>query len=261
MYYFNSKKVYDSCSETLFIGKKIVYLPSCHSTNDIASALEEKETLAEGIVVITDNQTLGRGQRGNQWLTEPGKNLTFSILLKPIFVSISEQFILSQIVALGVVKALRYYLPDAIVKWPNDIYSGNKKLSGVLIENSVQGGRIVNSVLGIGININQLNFTHERISSLGLLTGESYDLQELLGQFLKSIEHYYVRARQGNYDQLRAEYLSVLLGYKENRLFLDKSGFFNGTVTDVKNNGQIEITCPDGNVNLYALKELQWVLD
>lgn len=261
MYYFNSKKVYDSCSETLFIGKKIVYLPSCHSTNDIAAALEEKEAVAEGVVVITDNQTLGRGQRGNQWFSEPGKNLTFSILLKPTFVSIADQFLISQIIALGVSSVLRRYLPSSVVKWPNDIYSGNKKLSGVLIENALQGGKIVKSIVGIGVNINQLSFSHERISSLGALTGKSYVLQDLLYELLVGIEQFYLQARQGGYDKLRREYLLGLLGYNENRLFLDQSGFFNGMVTDVKNSGQIEITCPDGNVKLYGLKELQWVLD
>jgi BirA family biotin operon repressor/biotin-[acetyl-CoA-carboxylase] ligase len=261
MYYFNSKKVYDSCPETLFIGKKILYLPSCHSTNDIAAALEEREAVAEGVVVITDNQTLGRGQRGNQWLSEPGKNLTFSILLKPTFVSIQDQFIISQVVALGISSVLRRYLLSVVIKWPNDIYSGNKKLSGVLIENALQGGRIVKSVIGIGVNINQLSFSHERISSLGLLTDKNYLLQDLLYEFLASIEQFYIQCRKGGYDKLRLEYLKGLLGYNENRLFLDHSGFFRGMVTDVKSNGQIEITCPDGNVNLYGMKELQWVLD
>ena len=147
--------LYKIYPKTLFCGQIRQYLPSCQSTNDEASALLVKDNAPEGLVVVTDNQMAGRGQRGNVWLAQPGQNLTFSLILKPSFLTATEQFWLNIAVSLGVYDALQPLIGVKLrVKWPNDMYAGSKKLGGMLIENTLHGYHIAASVVGIGLNIN-----------------------------------------------------------------------------------------------------------
>ncbi len=156
------EKLYKIPANTNFIGKKFIYLPSCHSTNDIAAELLPH--LDEGTVVIAAHQTNGRGQRGNSWEAEAGANLTFSIVLKPNFLPASQQFYFNMAVALGIIRGLRYFFEgnrsnssdksDQLkLKWSNDIYFQDFKLGGVLIENTIESTNLKNSVVGIGINM------------------------------------------------------------------------------------------------------------
>src|SRR5690554_4031443 len=157
-------------ANTMFLGKDILYLPVCHSTNDVAKdKLKEKEA-AEGSIIITDQQTNGRGQRGNQWHSEPGMNLTFSLILSPKFLDPSELFGLNMAVALGIREALAQYISGVMVKWPNDIVHKEKgKLGGILIENSLKGQKIESSIVGVGLNINQVEFPLSQATSLAQL--------------------------------------------------------------------------------------------
>ncbi len=199
--------MYDPSPKTLFIGKKIIYLPSCHSTNDIAAELVHRADISEGAVVITDDQTAGRGQRGTEWVTARGLNFTFSLVLRPSFITAGEQFLLSQTIALGVRNYLSEFTNNVRVKWPNDLYVNNLKTGGILIENSLQGRRIAHSIIGIGLNINQPEFQSARATSLRLETGQVFDLSQQLPLLLQSLEHVYLRLRGGQFDALRREYL------------------------------------------------------
>jgi BirA family transcriptional regulator, biotin operon repressor / biotin---[acetyl-CoA-carboxylase] ligase len=256
-----SKKVYDSPTKTLFLGKKILYLPSCHSTNDIAAELVRGQSFAEGIVVITDEQTAGRGQRGSHWLTTRGANFTFSLVLKPTFLSISEQFLLSQAVAMGVRAYLAFHTPIARVKWPNDLYLGGDKIGGILIENALQGTRIAHSVVGIGLNINQTDFEVPRATSLSLVTGRPLQLTDELPLLLQQLEQYYLRLRAGHYADLRAEYLTYLVGYGRERTFQSPAeGTFRAKVVGVSEEGRLQLQhTTDLTTREYDVKELQWV--
>ncbi|MET7254173.1 biotin--[acetyl-CoA-carboxylase] ligase [Dyadobacter fermentans] len=255
--------MYNSIQDTLIIGKKVIYLPTCHSTNDIAAEIVHAGLFEEGTVVITDNQVKGRGQRGTVWNANAGENLTFSIILKPAFLRIQDQFLISQITALGIRAYLGSYVPDTRVKWPNDIYMNNQKAVGVLIENSLQGARYAHSIVGIGVNINQSQFENSYATSLGRETGSSFVLTEEFHKLLKCLDAYYVRLRSGNqHDAIRAEYLRHLYGYQQNVKFLYKGNITSGWVTNVTELGKLRVKLVTEPEELeFGLKEIEWVRD
>ena len=146
--------------QTLFIGNNIVRLNDVDSTNSFALSLLRNTEMEEGAVITAHAQTLGRGQRGNTWFSEPGKIITCSILLKPNFLNINLQFDLTRAIALGLSDLLNDLLPSSAIniKWPNDIIADGKKIAGILIENVINGTRVSTSVVGIGLNVNQQHF-------------------------------------------------------------------------------------------------------
>ena len=148
--------MYKIYPKTLFVGQNIIYLPTCQSTNNEALQFLADGTAYEGDMVVTDGQTQGRGQRGNQWIAQSGQNLTFSLVLQPTFLLASEQFWLNMAVSLAVYDSLSPFIPAGLrIKWPNDIYVNDRKMGGILIENALQGYNLAHSVVGIGLNINQ----------------------------------------------------------------------------------------------------------
>lgn len=157
----------------------IEYLEACTSTNELLSRSESEEN---GLVICARTQTAGRGQRGNSWEAEPGKNLTFSMLLRPRNIAAARQFELSMLVSLGIVAALGEAGVEARIKWPNDIYAGDRKLCGILIENSISGGRIERSIAGVGLNVNQTRFLSDAPNPVSIknITGRDTQLEPLL---------------------------------------------------------------------------------
>lgn len=225
--------------KSLFVGQKQVYLPHCHSTNDVASGLSQNGNFTDGTLVITDYQTRGRGQRGTAWEGEPGKNLMMSLLLETSFLDISRQFDLSICAALGVGAALKSAgLENARVKWPNDLYAANRKVGGILIENTLRESRLRSSVVGIGINIHQDTFGNPRASSLSR-EGCRVDRDTLAGLVCTHFEHFYLRLRNG--EHLREEYLAVLLGLNEVREYIFQDQKFKGIIRDVSENGELMV--------------------
>ena len=253
--------MYNSIYNTLIIGKKVIYLPTCHSTNDIAAELVQKELAEEGTIVITDNQVNGRGQRGSEWHTEPSKNLTFSIILKPNFVPVNEQFLLSQVVALAIYKYLSAYTNEVKIKWPNDIYVSSKKICGTLIENSIQGMSISNSIVGIGININQVHFRNSRTTSLALVSGREFSLNAELSKFAQFFDSAYLRLRSmQNKDQIQSEYLSNVYGFNETVTFRHQNEIVKGMVTGVSSAGKLRVKLADQKgIYEFGLKEIEWI--
>jgi BirA family biotin operon repressor/biotin-[acetyl-CoA-carboxylase] ligase len=136
--------MYKIPANTLFMGKRVIYMPECHSTNSEANRMVETQDIDHGTIIITDSQPAGRGQRGNRWLAEPGRNLTFSIIIKPKAFRIANQALLTMVVSLGIHDWLSSLLPEEAVriKWPNDVLAGDKKVCGILIENHVTGNFI-----------------------------------------------------------------------------------------------------------------------
>lgn len=253
--------MYNSTPDTLIIGKKVIYLPTCHSTNDIAAEIVHAGLFEEGTVVITDNQVKGRGQRGTVWNAVAGQNLTFSVILNPAFLPIQEQFLISQITALAIRGYLGSYVPDTRVKWPNDIYMNSRKAVGVLIENSLQGSRFATSIVGIGVNINQSHFENGFATSLLRETGRTFTLTEEFHKLLKFLDAYYVRLRSGGqHDAIRREYLSHLYGYQQDVKFVYQGNITNGSVTNVTQLGKIRIKLATEPEELeFGLKEIEWV--
>lgn len=254
---------YNFQPSTLFLGKKSRFVPTCHSTNDeLAKMIQESGAeIPEGTLVATAHQTAGRGQRGNRWESAPGENLTFSLLLKPGFLRASEQFRLSIAVALGVYETLREHLDDSLkVKWPNDVFHGNRKLGGLLIENTLQGYALAHSVVGIGLNVNQLQFGVPTATSLRAVTGQPYryDLDALLARLLECLEAEYLRLRQGGHEAQKARYLAALYRYQEWHPFRDAEGqLFNGQLLGVDEAGRLAVETETG-VRYFGVKEVQF---
>ncbi|MBD2752730.1 biotin--[acetyl-CoA-carboxylase] ligase [Spirosoma validum] len=250
--------MYKIYPKTLFLGQKIQYLPTCQSTNDEAAALIAQTDPPEGTVIITDYQTAGRGQRGNQWEAKPGQNLTISLILKPTFLSASEQFWLNIAISLGIYDLLQPLAGDALrIKWPNDIYVGSQKLGGILIENTLHGYNIEWSVVGIGLNINQTEFSYPTATSLQKQAPlpNSYDIAGLLSRLCETLEQRYLQLRSGQRDALKISYLQILYRYQEEHVFEREGTYFRGIIIGVDETGRLAIA--EGNkVRYFGFKEV-----
>lgn len=248
--------MYKIPANTLFLGKQVVFVPECHSTNTLALQLSHKPSTTEGTVVITNHQTAGRGQRGNTWESAPGLNLTFSIVLRPAFLPVQDQFYLTIAASL----ALHDYLlaktgkPIAI-KWPNDILVHEKKICGILIENVVQGTRFMAAIAGIGLNVNQANFDTGKATSMKQVTGNDEDLETVLHELLEHLEARYLQLRRGDHSTLKDEYLSRLYALNERRQFVCQGHAFEGVIQGVDENGRLGVDTREG-VLYYDVKEI-----
>lgn len=216
-----------------------------------------KGKINAGDLVITSEQTEGKGQRGNSWEAEPHQNLTFSLILKPGFLMASEQFNLNMAVSTGIVDYLKTINKHFQTKWPNDIYHEEKKLGGILIQNNLKGQFLDFSIIGVGLNINQKNFISPKATSLSLLEKTEFSLTEVLAQICLSIEARYLQLKKGNIKSLKNAYLNNLLGLNEKRLFKsDKT--FEGTIIDISPQGKLIIATDSGN-NEFDLKEVTFL--
>lgn len=200
---------------TLFIGHPIKILDQVDSTNSFALNLLREAPCAEGCVIWAKEQSLGRGQRGTTWSSEPGANLTFSVILRPHFLSIEGQFQLTKAIALAVAGFVSHVLEDYAhvkIKWPNDIYVKNCKIAGILIENVLEQSAMKYSVAGIGLNVNQLVFDPSVPNPISLrsLAGKEFDTEDCLVQLCSFIEKQYLDLRAGNYQQLDEAYHNLL---------------------------------------------------
>ena len=241
-----------------FVGKQIVYLPSCHSTNDIAAKMVPQGELLEGGVVITDEQTSGRGQRGNTWEAAKGLNLTFSVLFKPSFLPVTSQFYLNILSSLAIADTLSVHMPDGMaIKWPNDIYWGQAKLGGILTENALRNGRIEHTIIGIGLNINQQDFSSPNASSMALICGRQFALEQILAELLAHLETRYLQLKNRLYGRLKAEYLKKLYWMGEKRVFKDTE-YFGGTICGIDDTGQLMIKASDG-IKTFGVKEVSFI--
>lgn len=251
--------MYKILANTLFLGKDIQYLPECHSTNDMAFQLVRNKKAQEGTVIICDHQQAGKGQRGNQWESEPGKNLTFSLILKPAFLDASEQFYLNMAVSCAIRKVLTDYFPLIQIKWPNDlIVPQSGKIGGVLIENSIGKSGWEVAVVGIGLNINQTDFGSEKAVSLKNLTSLDYSLQELLRQLVTQLEQYYLALRKRKFAQIHTDYLSHLFLYQEWATYEAEGDFFEGKIIAVQADGKLELELKGGSKQSFGFQAIRF---
>ncbi len=249
--------MYKIPANTLFMGKNLVYVPECHSTNTLALELSQRTSVAEGTIVITDNQTNGRGQRGNEWFSEPYKNLTFSLIVKPTFLKPIDQFNLTIAISLALCDFLTQRIPaKAKIKWPNDILVNDKKLCGILIENSLAGDTIQYSVVGIGLNVNQDSFSLASAGSMKSLTGNDLSLSDELSSLLEFLEHRYLQLRSNKIVELKTDYLNSLYGRGELRKFADAEGEWWGIIEGVNQHGKL-LVLKQGSIKSYDLKEIR----
>lgn len=241
-------------------GGSIKYSSSTASTNTIAMDLLSQQA-EEGTIVITDHQTQGRGQKGTSWITSPGENLTFSVLLRPRFLE-QRLFALTQAVAIALKEALQPHCPDALVqiKWPNDILIDRKKVAGVLIESQWEGSKIKGTVVGIGINVNQVDFPSDIIhktTSLALTSGHAVEKGPLLWAILLRLRFWYEKLMQG--ENLGRAYLAGLYGYQEPVLIRWEGGEGKHQVLGVNVAGHVAIQLSE-RIRHFDLKEIEFIL-
>lgn len=245
----------------MIIGSKIIFRNNLSSTNTYAIKLLSEEKPVEGTIITTDFQTAGRGQPGNSWESEAGKNLLFSTILYPENVSPSEQFILSMAVSLGISDFVNSHVQNSSVKWPNDIYVGNDKIAGILIESSTMAGKIVYMVVGIGLNINQQHFRSKAPNPVSLrqLTGKEYDTAICLKELAADLDRRYADIIQGNFGSLKTEYIERL--YRNNgwTTFRDHEGLFTGMIKDVGYDGRLSVEIRSGRTRYYYFKEVEFI--
>lgn len=252
--------MYKILANTVFLGKDVYFLPECHSTNDIALQMVREKKAKEGTIVICENQTRGKGQRGNTWKSQPGKNLTFSLVLRPSFLDISEQFYLNMTVSNSIRKILQEYIPNLQVKWPNDlVVPGFGKIGGILIENTFSGGGWENAIVGIGLNVNQLNFDESGPSSLSLITGNLFDLEELFRLLVTQIEQGYILLKKGKWKEIKAEYLHNLFLKGRISKFSSEGREFFGIITGINQEGKLTISLQNGDQISFGLKEVSFL--
>jgi BirA family biotin operon repressor/biotin-[acetyl-CoA-carboxylase] ligase len=248
--------VYKIPAGTLFLGKNLVYVPHCTSTNILATELGQKPETPEGTLVVTDHQSAGRGQRGNKWESQPGKNLTFSLILKPRFLSPRDQFKLNEAISLAIAEYLSRKTREFVqIKWPNDIYIEDRKVCGILIENHVAGEEILYSVVGIGLNVNQHFFPYPRASSLKSFTGIEYELERELSELAGDLESRYLELRQGKLGVLEKQYLDRLYQRNKSNQFSAGGKVFEGVITGVNDAGQLTMKVGDEE-RIFGAKEV-----
>jgi BirA family transcriptional regulator, biotin operon repressor / biotin---[acetyl-CoA-carboxylase] ligase len=246
--------------ETLFIGNALINLEEVDSTNSFALGLLRDSSVVEGTVITAVCQTNGRGQWGNQWRSEAGKNITCSIVLRPTFLSVPLQFDLTRAIALAVNDLISGLLPQipVHVKWPNDIMAGNKKIAGILIENIITGATVSAAVVGIGLNVNQQEFgdAAPKAVSLYQLLGKEVSKEALLKHLFASLEVRYLQLRAGKTDLLRAEYEQCLFRKNVPARYTDFKQVFEATIQTVSPEGRLVLLDSDGNERSYAMKEI-----
>lgn len=248
---------------TLFVGQNLINLLAVDSTNNfLKNLLSKSEPLPEGTVIMAEDQFAGRGQQQNSWHAEPGKNLTFSLLLRPTFLPLNKQFLLNMAISVAINNALSVYLPNGLsVKWPNDIYYHHKKLGGVLIENSIVGNTIKNAIIGIGLNINQTTFPEElstKATSIHQILQENVNLQKLLAEICSQIESLYLQLKANNYTFLTKNYVDRLYKINETSFFRQNGEVFEGMITGVSATGLLQVL-RDNETRQYNFKEIEFL--
>lgn len=241
---------------------RFIRLNETTSTNNYLRGLVGKESLPEGSVVVTEFQTAGRGQVGNSWESEEGRNLMFSVILYPDFLPANRQFLISQIAALSVKETLDQYIDDVTVKWPNDIYWKDRKICGMLIENDLTGHSLYCSVIGIGININQREFLSNAPNPVSLfrITGREYDREELLNSFLKRLYDRYLALILEKEEEIRNSYMAALYRGEGFYPYRDEQGVFKARIQGIEPTGHLILELNDGEVRRYAFKEVSTVI-
>ncbi|MBQ2018729.1 MAG: biotin--[Alistipes sp.] len=237
----------------------IHYFEQLTSSNDEATLPHYRE----GDIIWAERQSAGRGQRGHTWQSNEGENLTFTALLEPTFLPPSEQFSLLQVVALAMADMLSEYGIEAKIKWTNDIYVGDRKLVGILMEHKLQGAVIGRTIAGIGLNVNQTEFDPElpNPTSMRLIAGREFDRKEVLERIALHLKNRYEMLRRGEIKQLHLDYHQRLYRLGEEHTYALPDGTrFRGVIEGVEPQGALKITTPQGEAYKFLFKEVEFVL-
>jgi BirA family biotin operon repressor/biotin-[acetyl-CoA-carboxylase] ligase len=246
---------------------EIIKLSDISSTNDYLLGLDT----GEEVCVRTDYQSAGKGMGTNTWESEAGKNLLFSILVHPVWLSVTEQYLLSMAEALAIHDALTEFLELTMgvetekkltIKWPNDIYWEDKKLSGTRIDGNIKGGVLQDFVIGTGINVNQQRFFSDAPNPVSLyqITGKEYDNDEILNKILEHFAKYQDALKQGDKEKVVREYHERLYRRTGIHRYEDGNGTFDAEIVKVNTNGIMTLRRTDGTLSDYEFKEVRFVI-
>lgn len=245
----------------------IRYFDTLESTNNYCKLLDPN-TVGEFTVICAHSQTAGIGQQGNVWVSEPNKNLTFSIILKPTFLKATDQYLLTMAIAIAVAENIESHLsvlnsPFSVhIKWPNDIYIGDKKVCGILTTNQISGSRIIQSICGIGLNINQTTFPEwvPNPTSLKLESGQNFQLDTILLTLLKNIEIEYTNLQNNNKEILKQRYLKRLYRMGKESDFIYQEQIIRATITGVNHFGHLQLTTSNREHLSCGMKEIKFII-
>lgn len=252
--------------KTLFIGQNCIHLKSIDSTNSYASELLSRIKPVEGTLIYTFEQQKGRGQRGNTWESEPNKNVASSFILYPAFLPAGKQFLLNKIISLAVADLMAELIKpsdktqEIKIKWPNDIYAGNKKIAGILIENTLRENNIQNAIVGIGININQILFnTDINATSLALIKNKEFDLMQIIELLCEFIEARYLQLKGNKLDGIDTAYLQHLYQFNEWHHYSSNNQLFEGKISGISGLGKLQVQLKSDEIKEFDLKEIKFV--
>ncbi|WP_299012312.1 biotin--[acetyl-CoA-carboxylase] ligase [uncultured Polaribacter sp.] len=242
---------------------KIIKLNATDSTNSFLKKLEKNMTLENFTVIVTDMQLKGKGQQDSVWLSEPYKNLTFSVLIYFSDLLLRNANFLNFAISAAIFDVLeKENIPNLKIKWPNDILSANQKICGVLLENNFKGVKIRSSVVGIGLNVNQTGFSKKlnKVSSLKLIANKEFNLDLLLHKLIKKIQENITLLNAKRFKLLENKYMNNL--YKKNTatMFKDSNNVvFMGIIVGVSHSGKLQIELENGMIKEYGIKEIAFL--
>jgi BirA family transcriptional regulator, biotin operon repressor / biotin---[acetyl-CoA-carboxylase] ligase len=238
---------------------KLIKLDAIDSTNEFLKGLSNSHLVGNFTVVTAEHQTKGKGQMGSAWVSEPSKNLIMSILVTDFLQDSNRIFDINIVASVSIIQALETFnIPVLSIKWPNDIMSYNKKIGGILIENSIKSNGNINSIVGLGLNVNQTNFEHlPKGSALAVISNTTFDKQEILLKIIKKLKQN-IRSWNQNKDFMWADYTKKLFKKGIPMPFSEQNQkHFMGIIQGVSSTGKLEILLEDDSIADYDIKEIQ----
>jgi BirA family biotin operon repressor/biotin-[acetyl-CoA-carboxylase] ligase len=237
----------------------IIKLNATDSTNSYLRRLCVTESIADYTAVIAKKQTQGKGQMGTVWSSQSSKNLTFSVYKDVSKYNLEFPFYISIVTSLALLKTLQFFsISKLSVKWPNDILSEDKKICGILIENVVKQNKFQESFIGIGLNVNQTEFNNlPQASSLKIISGRIYDLDEVAHVIIKNLKHYFVILKRGQFDVLKTEYEANLFRNNKPSTFQDAEGsVFLGFIKNISETGSLQVLLENNVIKEFDFKTI-----
>lgn len=241
-----------------------ILLPETDSTNNRLREMINSGEMPEFSSVRADYQTAGRGQVGNTWESERGKNLLMSFLVRPEKLDVHLQFYLSMAISIAIVETVAQYVDNVRIKWPNDIYVADKKLVGILIENNLRGAQIAETIVGLGLNVNQLQFLSDAPNpvSLAQLTGKNYNIDDIARDILFNAKRWISEVKAEKWDAITDRYMALL--YRNDgryHAFRDAQGEFRGRIVSIAPDGRLHLIDTDGECRQYYFKEVEYIIN
>jgi len=242
------------------LGKSVIYLPKCNSTNDELSDLAKKSNIKEGTILYTGYQAKGKGQRRNKWVAEPHKNVLMSVLLRPKRISLSKQYFLNIITGLAVIDVLDQLVQTPkYLKWPNDIYIGESKVGGILIESNVKEESPETVVVGIGLNVNQSDIPVPKATSVLSETHRFHEIENVIEKLLCKIEKWYNKFLGEKFLEIKSRYYQRLMWFNEFHEYRSSAGLFKGKITGTDEYGRLLIETVNGSERTFNPKEIGFI--